>query len=555
MNELEPSSEIPWWKRKLVDLFAIDPRALAVFRIGIALVLLYDLIDRFFDFDAMVLDSGVMSVADAQAHGNDWSLYFFSSADWFQTLLFGLTFVTCIAMLFGCFTRVATICTWALVVSLQARLPIILNGGDSWMQLMLFWAIFLPLGRVWSLDARHDKRTFAERVRSPILSIATTAVLFQIAVVYFFAGLAKWNDVWLSGNAMYYVFDQLIFLRPLGKVLLEYPLILRVLCYSTLALEIGAPLLLFFPWATKHIRIVVVLLIYGLHLGIELTLNVGHFSYIAFASWTLFLPVMFWNSAWMQKVLPMRKSGKAAERNPSVALHVRFANWTASKLIKKDSLPHVREVSQRISLRCRTLVAVFCACCLIFMLVWNISWIAGDTVGRSVRSATRGFGTTVGLTQKWRMFGIPFNVDTWYVYRAQLKDGSIVDLIRNGDPPSDVRPVTTAPMFWNHRWNKMHNTMALVDASDPNLDRIDRYRHQIAKYICNRWNDEHDSDKQVVKLDVLCFGTRIGPEVTPGEYSRQTYVTLTFAEPEEISSFQEELLRMENDEDPFSAKF
>lgn len=530
MNEIQAAGN-PWWKQKLVDLFAIDPRSLAVFRIGIALVLLYDLVDRIYDFEAMVLDRGILSVADARAHNpSDWSLYFLSSADWFQTLLFGLTFVSCVMMLAGCFTRIATVCTWILAVSLQARMPLILNGGDSWMRVMLFWAMFLPLGRVWSIDAMRAGRSLSTVSRNPVFSIATAAALLQIAVVYFFAGLAKWNEVWLSGDAMYYVFDQLIFLRPLGKQLLNYPLILHALCYCTLALELLAPLLLFLPWGTKYLRIGLVLLVYAFHLGIELTLNVGHFSYVAFASWMLFLPAMFWDSKPLARLLPGRTRRKKETRSTEVST-------TASR---------PRRFTKRT-------VSALCACCLAFMLTWNVSSIIGDQAGRSMRNATKYFGIKTKLTQSWRMFGKPFSVDTWYVYRARLKDGSVVDLIRNGDPPSDRRPTTTAPALWNHRWKKLHNRMATAPLSNP--ERLKRYRRQIAEYICKKWNQTHNDDKQIVKVDVLCFGTAIGPEATPGEYSRGTHAKLTFGKPDNASTFQDELLRIESGDDPFSGKY
>jgi len=537
------SAENSWWKQKLVDVFAIDPRSLAVFRIGIGLVLLYDLVDRMFDFEAMVLDGGILSVADAQMHDSSaWSLYFLSSADWFQMLLFGLTVVSCVMVLVGCFTRLATVCTWILVVSLQARMPLILNSGDAWLRMMLFWAMFLPLGRVWSIDAKRAGRRLAEAVRSPVFSIASAAVLVQIAVIYFFAGLAKWNDDWLSGNAMYYVFDQLIFLRPLGKQLLDYPLILRILCYSTLAFEIATPLLLFVPFGTKYLRIGLVLLVYAFHLGIELTLNVGHFSYIAFASWTLFLPALFWNSSLLAKVLPRQKrkktKAKSGEASAATTMPVRLAKWS---------------------------VAVFCAVCLVFTLAWNVSWIIGEKAGQGLRDTTEVIATTTKLSQRWKMFGKPFSIDPWYVYRARLKDGSIVDLVRNGDPPSDQRPTTTTPAFWNHRWKKLHHQMAMERIRDPkrqndpgyhqHLKRIDRFTRQVAEYFCRKWNEEHGDDKQVVKLDVVFYVAAIGPKAVSGQHQRTTLATLVFAEPEEASVFQDELLRVENEDDPFTAEY
>lgn len=49
-----------WWKTKLKELCGIDIRSLAIFRIGLALVILGDLFIRMQDLTAHYTDQGVM---------------------------------------------------------------------------------------------------------------------------------------------------------------------------------------------------------------------------------------------------------------------------------------------------------------------------------------------------------------------------------------------------------------------------------------------------------------------------------------------------------------
>ncbi len=46
-------------------------------------------------------------------------------------------------------TRLMTVLNYVLITSLQARNIIILHGGDVLMKMICFWAMFLPLEKVF----------------------------------------------------------------------------------------------------------------------------------------------------------------------------------------------------------------------------------------------------------------------------------------------------------------------------------------------------------------------------------------------------------------------
>src|SRR5215210_4692651 len=130
-------------------------------------------------------------------------------------------------MLVGYRTRPMTILVWVLVLSIQNRNPLVLSGGDSLLRLLLFWAMFLPLGAYWSVDrALKDATT---RLSTRFLSLATVGLFMQIAFVYWFTAALKSGPEWrVDGTALYYALslDQLS--TSVGQYLLNFPELLKV---------------------------------------------------------------------------------------------------------------------------------------------------------------------------------------------------------------------------------------------------------------------------------------------------------------------------------------
>ena len=88
----------------------------------------------------------------------NWSLHFGSGSSNYQAVLFGIGAILGLALLVGFETRLATIGSWLLLVSLHHRVPPILSGADILLRMLLFWGMFLPLGKVWSIDRLREKR-------------------------------------------------------------------------------------------------------------------------------------------------------------------------------------------------------------------------------------------------------------------------------------------------------------------------------------------------------------------------------------------------------------
>src|SRR5947199_1983538 len=94
-------------RRKVRELFGLDVRSLAVFRVGLALVLIGDLAIRATDLEAHYTDAGVLP---RSALAPSWVLapHLLHGSAWFQALLFPVAGVAAGMLLVGYRTRAAT---------------------------------------------------------------------------------------------------------------------------------------------------------------------------------------------------------------------------------------------------------------------------------------------------------------------------------------------------------------------------------------------------------------------------------------------------------------
>ncbi len=285
------------WRRSIGQRYGLDVRSLALLRMGLAMVILTDLVWRAPDLVAHYSDQGVVpraTLVDGLLNPSYWSIHLVSGAVWVQGLLFGAAALFALAMLVGYHTRLATIASWALVVSLHHRNPALLFAADSVLRAVMFWAMFLPLGAAYSVDRAMNPR--GRDLPQRIFSGAVIAFTVQQCFIYIFSAVFKTtSDIWWpDATAVYYSlsFDQ--YVTPLGAWLLNFPGLLMVMTAATLVLEWIGPLFLFMPWRTATFRIVTVVTFILLHLGFGFTLNLGIFPALSIVTWLVFIPSSTW---------------------------------------------------------------------------------------------------------------------------------------------------------------------------------------------------------------------------------------------------------------------
>ena len=494
-------------KSKLNQVFDLDPRSLALFRVCVAALLLVDLAIRLQDFSTMYTEEGILPLSLAGQYHEEWrwSLHFLSASTWFQGMLFALAGTCALALLAGWHARVAVILSWVLLVSLHARMPLVLNAGDSYLRLLLFWSMFLPLGKAWSLDALRRPQSPAGAAESP-LSVAGAAILLQVCIVYWYSGLAKLNEVWLGGNAMDHLLRYSMLVKPPGEYLVDCHSLLEWLTRGTVLLEISGPFALLAPW--KRVRAVAIVLFAGFHLGIELTLHVGLFAFVSLTGLILFLPASFWSCRFCDgvgdRLEPLRSliarwvkplSGNSAEG--------RLQRLTGGRLV-----PWGRRIGNTL--------------CLLFLAYVVASWDYSTLRYRQMPGWLKAIGNAVMLPQAWGMYHTAIPRDYWYIYRGLLRDGRAIDILEEGVLTSFEPAPGRADAFPNHRWRRLH--VKLVDPeSGP-------YRQPLAEHLFRRWNEGREPGERIEVLEMYSLTREVGRSAGTGKHGVAPFARVTRAD-------------------------
>ena len=453
-------------------LFSIDGRSLAAFRIGIGALVLVDLWTRSSAIEQHYSDLGILpreayarllQVSDWQ-----WSVHLWTGSMAGQYALFVGAAAAACALIAGYRTRAAAVVTWALLVSLQARNPMVLYGADQLLRLLLFWSMFLPLGSSIRCPPAACRRAIDRRpevASNPAttrhLSMATAALLLQPCVMYFFAGLLKSNVSWQSGAALGHALSSDMYVTPFGRMLAGFPELVSMLGRGVPWVEIFAPMLLLMPWKTTAFRKVGLPLLVAFHVAMGSALHTGLFQPAALVALIPFLPAGFWDR-----------------------LGIGHGEVTEASIEKSASLASPAALSSSFVRWRSTVVQAVVAFLFAYGLAWNVvglnvhqyaaqqglnwmrEWWGKGRTGvplsfrdYAVERRMGGFGwigRVSALHQRWDMFeNVGPEYRGWPVIAGTLTDGQKVSVL-DGGPPGDqgsrLAPEAPLGFYPGTRW-------------------------------------------------------------------------------------------------------
>ena len=286
-------------------VLGIDLRSLALLRVCLALLILMDLFLRSFDMKAFYTDSGILPRGRWLEVTNKlhYSLHAASGDLFWQILLFSLAAVFAFGLLVGYRSKLMALLSFIMLASLINRNQLITQAGDSLLVVMTFWALFLPIGARYSVDAALDPRYQQDPNNHPhspeqsqqYFSIATVAVIFQVLYLYFFTALLKTGAAWrVRFDAAFYAVSLEHFATPIGAWIRQFPGLLKLGTIYVLFVEFVGPLLVLLPKPWPVARIVGLLMLASLHLAFLLMLHIGLFPFIDFMSLTVLIPSVVW---------------------------------------------------------------------------------------------------------------------------------------------------------------------------------------------------------------------------------------------------------------------
>ena len=466
-------------------IFGIDLRSLALFRIGLAFSILIDLCLRLPDLKAHYSDLGVFPREEVIGlFHNQWSfsLYFMTGSVQGSLLLFYLNAICACMLILGYKTRLATALCWLFMISLQARNPFVLHGGDVWSRFLLLWGFFLPLGARCSVDALLSSSV--KRASNLVTSLATVVILLQLVIVYVFTVEQKrlgapWG---IEGSAVYLALNLDLYATEFGKYLLNYPSLLVGLTYAAFLLEAVGPLLAFSPFFNSPIRCLLIFAFSCMHIAFGLCLSIGTFALVPIVAWTLFLPGEVWEFLsrkfagqlkWLDK-----RVGHLAVTLRTKCSHSSRGDFSLSR-ISKIALSILFGIS---------LVAL-----------WEEVFIERDGVIPKQYSWTK---DVFALRQRWSMFAPrPLRHDGWIIAAGRLRGGEAVDLINAGKALSWKKPDSVIKRHRNMRWANYYARLLSSYGESPK-NYLDYFLEDHARFLCDEWNVTHKGEHRLESLGI-----------------------------------------------------
>lgn len=291
------------------DFFSIDLRSLALLRIFLGSTLITNLILLIPDIGTFLTDKGVNPrelILSQFVVSYQYSIHMMSGQYEVQLILVLLHIFFAFLFLIGYKTKLFSILVFLMLISLNARNPVVLNGGDLLFRILFFWSIFLPLGSCFSIDSALNNSE--EKKPKSIFSVATVAIMLQPVYIYFFSALIKSrSEVWWNDKAVHYSLELDDYLRPLGVYLSQFNELEVFLSYFVLYFEIIGPFLFFIPYKTAYLRMINLLLFFLLQLGFGSCFILGVFPWASTISVIPYIPSLVWDKLFLKLNTSERK--------------------------------------------------------------------------------------------------------------------------------------------------------------------------------------------------------------------------------------------------------
>lgn len=449
MSDQTPRATCRW--SRWPALFEVDVRALAVLRVGLGAMLLVDLVQRARWIPENYGAQGLLPVETLAGPGALFpSLHVLAGSGAAQVGLFGLAGVFSVMLMVGFETRLATFVSWFLLVSLHARNPGLLDGGDRLLVWMLVWGCFLPLGATASVDARLRGR----RVRGCVLSPASAGLLLQAAFLYFYAGITKSGAEWRDGTALEYVLQQSFWSRPVGEALLGFPELLSFLTHFTVVVEIAVGPLLFVPFCTAALRTVLLGMLVVLQLSFGLCIELNLFPFVSTLAVVPFVPSSVWDR--LRRRLGSTRA-KAADTGIPAGKPGRVASVVASVLLVVSVARGLVNLHPSLALP----------------------------------GPVSGVATALWLNQDWTLYSPrPGNTDYWITREGSRRGQEWVDLDSTGD---------------GARWERVraaHDDYRIKSHLETMRHWPQMQRDRYAAWLCDAYNASRTRDSAIGRVRV-----------------------------------------------------
>ena len=294
--------------------FFVDSRALGIFRILLGVLCFIDIYRRFEFIDIFYTNDSIISISTSNSFYKSFTLLRTFTSSWEVHIFFIIGLITSTLLLIGYRTKLSQFITTIIIISIHNRAIMLENAGDFMFNNILIISLFLPLGISFGIDSLKTSLNFKEfnfkdlndkkngiNIPKQVFTLGYFAMLIQLSIIYFFTGFNKSGYDWENGSAVYKMLQLDTFLTPVGYFLRDYITapISEFFTYTTLTIELLAPLILFFPFYNYIFRLFFIFCFFIFHISIRSLIKVGLFSFTMISTYVLLIDEKVFNKVKM----------------------------------------------------------------------------------------------------------------------------------------------------------------------------------------------------------------------------------------------------------------
>ena len=270
--------------RRLLFLEAASFKPLALFRIGIAAVLLAQaqvlyryrdlLLNEFGPVPWVISDRLLDPWLPRLSHFSAWLAPYGVSSDALVALFLAAHALAGVLLLFGYRTRTAAVIAWLTYLPLRYAGHLYFYGIGGMLLIGLFYCVVLPVGREWSVDARSRPPPAAGDDEAMDATLSVVVLRIHMCIIYLSAGVAKAvGDQWWTGDAIWRAISLPRFQQLDLQSLVAFPFLLQATTVGAVLVQVAYPVLV---WT--RLRAVIVVFAELLHVAIAVVMGLWLFS-------------------------------------------------------------------------------------------------------------------------------------------------------------------------------------------------------------------------------------------------------------------------------------
>mmetsp|Transcript_13917 Transcript_13917/g.29374 ORF Transcript_13917/g.29374 Transcript_13917/m.29374 type:complete len:508 (+) Transcript_13917:315-1838(+) len=435
----------------LRSMFGCNYEAVALYRISLGVMLLFELVTRFNYLHAFYSDEGTLPLRLLRPKIDIVykivCVHCYSGSMIYMQLLLSIQVLLAAMLIVGYRTKVASIASWFLYLSLTLRNTWLNFILDRYFHYLLFYSMFLPLDGMWAIDSKVNSKNKSST--DTFVTPATIALKLLVAWLYWDAGYGKYSDPlggWTLNAQPLSALDTYVRHTVVARYMYGIlgPTGLRYMTPTVVYAEMFcAPVALAGSYFRKNTIVYgVILLMWFMHVGIAVTMrNTVLLSLVANCAWCIYLP-------------------------EGVGKNIGFSSKKSDvDDRKKSSFLQKHGMSALI-------IAAF---------VSGSIWF--ETMSDDCNQSQKHIWTTL-LHCRWNVFVGAEDYVTWEIAPGRLSDGSVVDIWGKTDVVSWDMPGAGAPCTSTSRPGRWRSFPYLAELSGEDGEVL-------WGYLCRQWDDEN----------------------------------------------------------------